>query len=118
MTGNNRLTQFKSPTQAIKVGQETIMATAFSSIANHLPPRSQTETAPPMDNRVRCQTVLPLTQQHLHELTHTPLGKIRSKDGKVVQTLAGIYNPSAKTLTVTAIGTVLNGQLKRMVPLR
>jgi hypothetical protein len=30
---------------------------------------------------------------------------VRTKDGKVVQTLIGIYNPDSKTITVTTIGT-------------
>jgi hypothetical protein len=34
---------------------------------------------------------------------------VRTKEGKAIQTLIGIYNPDAKALTVTAIGTATIG---------
>jgi hypothetical protein len=34
---------------------------------------------------------------------------VRTKGGKVVQTLISIYNPDGKTITVTAIGTTPAG---------
>jgi hypothetical protein len=33
---------------------------------------------------------------------------VRTKDGKVIQTLISIYNPDAKTITVSAIGAVIS----------
>jgi len=40
---------------------------------------------------------------------------VRTKDGKVLQTLIAIYNPDGKTLTVTVIGTNSFGQINHVL---
>jgi hypothetical protein len=104
---------FRGPgarTQAIKVGKETVTATGF-----FLNGEPFTATFPNADNTADGQSRPAPGAGGFDAVTSTRIDPytvkaVRTKEGKVVAALTSIYNPDAKTLTVTAIGTAPNGQ--------
>jgi hypothetical protein len=83
------------------VGKETNTVIGFLADGK---PFSITFPNGPADGQSRPATSPNFEAQTSTQLDPYTVKTVRTKDGKVVQTLIGIYNPDSKALTVTAIG--------------
>jgi hypothetical protein len=95
---------FRGPgakTQVLYVGKETNTVIGFLADGK---PFSITFPNGPADGQSRPATSPNFDAQTSTQLDPYTVKTARTKDGKVVQTLIGIYNPDSKALTVTAIG--------------
>jgi hypothetical protein len=95
-----------SKTQAFYVGKETYTVAGF--LANGT---SFSVTYPASDDgKSRPISGAPnVDAQTVTRLDPYTIKTVRTKDGKVVQTLIAIYNPDGKTTTVTVIGATPAG---------
>jgi hypothetical protein len=105
---------FRGPgirTQVLYVGKETSTVVGF--LANG---KSFSATFPngPIDGQSHpAPDAIAFDAQTSTRLDPYTVKTVRTKDGKVTQTLIAIYNPDAKALTVTAIGTATIGSAQQ-----
>jgi hypothetical protein len=98
-------------TQVLYVGKETSTAVGFLPNGR---PFSATFPNGPIDGQSHpAPDAIAFDAQTSTRLDPYTVKTVRTKDGKVIQTLIGIYNPDGKTLTVTAIGTATIGSAQQ-----
>jgi hypothetical protein len=103
-----------SKNQVINVEKETVTAIGFGPDGK---PFSITfpNAGNTADGQSRPAAGIAFDAQTTTQLDPYTTKAVRTKDGKVIQTLIGIYNPDSKTITVTAIGTTPNGSINHVL---
>jgi hypothetical protein len=93
--------------QMLYVGKDTSTVVGFDANGKPFTPIAWGNT---VDGQPHPLTGFPAIDTHTStQLDPYTVKSVRTKDGKVVQTLIAIYNPDGKTITVTVIGTTPDG---------